>query len=48
MNRMNFSFSGLDKLAEAVRVNFSIEKLDFSCNDMGDEYGSIIAKFIAS
>lgn len=33
-------------LAEAVRLNISIEKIDLSCNDLSDDYGSIIAKFV--
>ena len=45
---MKMKLSGLDLVAEAIRVNITIEKIDLSCNDMSDEYGSVIAKFIAS
>ena len=47
-NRIKFTFKGLDMLAEAVRLNISLEKIDLSCNDLRDDYGSIIAKFVQS
>jgi hypothetical protein len=48
LNQMVLSYEGLDKLAEAVRINTVIERIDLSCNDMDDSYGSIVAKFISS
>jgi hypothetical protein len=45
-HRMTIDFEGLDYIAEASKLNGSLEKLDLSCNDMSDDYGPIIAKFV--
>ena len=48
LNRMKFTMAGLDQVAEAIQFNVTLERIDLSCNDLGDEYGTIIAKFVAS
>eukprot|EP00347_Sterkiella_histriomuscorum_P005552 403356175 len=48
LNQMQLPYHGLDRLADAVMQNRSLEKLDLSMNDMSDEYGTIIAKFVQS
>ena len=45
---MPLSYQGLDQLADAIKINSTIKKIDLSCNDMSDSFGSIIAKFIQS
>ncbi len=45
---MEFTYEGLDALAEAVRSNDLIETIDLSANDLKDEFGSLVAKFIQS
>ena len=45
---MPLTFKGLDLLAEAVRLSSTIERIDLSMNDIGDDFGSIIAKFVQS
>jgi len=45
---MTLSYEGLDLLAEAVKINMTIQKIDLSCNDMDDSFGSIVAKFVQS
>lgn len=47
MNHMpNLTFSGLEKVAEAVRLCVNIERIDLSMNNIKDEVGTIISKFV--
>ena len=45
---MHVPLQAMDALAEAVRSSSSIERIDLSMNDFGEEYGTIIAKFVQS
>ena len=46
MHQMKLSYKGLDLLSEAIRLSTTLERIDFSMNDMDDDYGSIVAKFV--
>ena len=48
LSQINISLKSLDELAEAVRQNKTIQRIDLSMNDFADEYGCIIAKFVQS
>ncbi len=45
---MQLPLKAMDALAEAVRSSQTIERIDLSMNDFGEEYGTIIAKFVQS
>jgi len=45
---MAFTFEAVDLLAEAVRKNQAIHRIDLSCNDLHDDFGDLVAKFVQS
>ena len=48
LNLMNMDRNALTCIADAMKVNTSIEVLDFSYNDIADANGDLIAKIVSN
>ena len=46
LNLMSFSYAAMDYLAESCKKCSTLTKIDLSCNDLDDSYGSLIANFV--